>query len=185
MLGLNPGAAQPEFQGLHGSFTNQIRSSSYSEWAETVPYASAEWEAAKGVNTYLRNRVTFAKRLHADERVGADRLLFMELYPFHSSRVTASMHIPSAVLERFVFAPLGEIDSEFIFAFGKPWQRVAIMLGLGEGEVLRAAWQTPSREARLYPLRSGQTLIVMSQSGYAGPPGAEDTSKLRRSLNFR
>lgn len=42
MLGLNPGAAQPEFQSMEGIFTEQIRTSSYSDWAATVPYGSEE-----------------------------------------------------------------------------------------------------------------------------------------------
>lgn len=122
MLGLNPGAAQPEFQSMDGFFTQQIRDSSYSEWAATVPYASEEWEAAKGVNVYLRNRVSFARRLHSDSGIDASQLLFMELYPFHSTRVTSAMNPPAHLLERFVFAPLAEIDVEHIFAFGKALQ---------------------------------------------------------------
>jgi hypothetical protein len=54
--------------------------------------------------------------------------------------------------------------------------------GLGEGSTLTAAWTTPSREARSYPLNNNQSLIVMNQHGYAGPPGAADTEALRHAI---
>lgn len=184
MLGLNPGIATPEFQSMEGIFTRQIRESSYSEWASTAPYVSDVWESEKGANVYLRNRLSFAQRLHDEPEIQANQLLFMELYPFHSARVTASMTPPMHLLERFVFEPLAEFDVEHIFAFGKPWSGVAKQLGLS-GRPLEVDWRTGSRESTVYPLKSGQNLVVLSQTGYAGPPGVEDTELLRQELGYR
>jgi hypothetical protein len=185
MLGLNPGQSALDFQGTDGVFTRQIAASSYSEWAASGPYVGAAWEAAKGRNKYQRDRLAFAQRLYEDESIRAHDVLHVELYPFHSKRVTAPIRPPAEVLERYVLAPIAEMDRQHIFAFGKPWFTVAENAGLGPGRKLRAKWTSASRLARAYPLPSGQDLIVMAQSGYAGPPGATDVSTLKRELAIR
>ena len=48
MLGLNPGAAAPRFQGVDGIYTEQIRRTSYGEWAAT---------ARAGRGTHLAGRL--------------------------------------------------------------------------------------------------------------------------------
>lgn len=121
MLGLNPGAAAIEFQGQVGLFTREIAASKYSQWAATSPYTSQAWESVKGKNRYHRNRLKFARRLHKNEDIQANALLYLELYPFHSKRVSATIDPDPDLLHRFVFGPLGEIDVAHIFAFGKPW----------------------------------------------------------------
>ena len=125
-----------------------------------------------------RNRLKFARRLHKNEDIQANALLYLELYPFHSKRVSATIDPDPDLLHRFVFGPLGEIDVAHIFGFGKPWIRVAERIGLGPGVRLQARWNTPSRVARSYRLPTGQDLIVLSQNGYAGPPGEADTATL-------
>lgn len=184
MLGLNPGAAALDFQGQGGLFTRQIAASSYSQWAGTAPYTGEAWESAMGKNRYHRNRLSFARRLHQRENLRAEDLLYVELYPFHSRRVTGAIDPDPDVLDRFVFGPIGDLDVGQVFAFGKPWTRVAERIGLGVGEPLRVTWQTPSREARSYRLPTGQDLIILSQNGYAGPPGEADTETLRCELRL-
>lgn len=182
MLGLNPGPPAPEFQGVGGVFTKQIVQSSYSQWARSGAYTRPTWELANGRNKYHRNRLSFARRFVMDDATQPEELLYLELYPFHSKRVTAPIRPPREVLDMFLLNPLAEIDVEFVFAFGKPWHAAAETLGLGSGVNVWAKWSTPSREARTYRLPSGQRLVVMSQGGYAGPPGQADTEALRGEL---
>lgn len=182
MLGLNPGPPAPEFQGANGIFTRQIAQTSYRQWAGSGAYTSLAWESANGRNKYHRDRLSFARRFVMDDATQPEDLLYLELYPFHSKRVTAPIRPPRDVLDRFLLDPLAEIDVEFVFAFGKPWHAAAETLGLGSGLKVWAKWSTPSREARTYRLPSGQSLVVMSQGGYAGPPGESDTSALRAAL---
>lgn len=182
MLGLNPGPPAPEFQGVDGIFTKQIAQTSYSEWAGSGAYTGPQWESAKGRNKYQRDRLSFARRFVMDDDVQPEDLLYLELYPFHSKRVTAPIRPPRDVLDRFLLDPLAEIDTEFVFAFGKPWHAAAETLGLDSGLKVWAKWSIRSREARAYRLPSGQRLVVMSQGGYAGPPGPADTEALRSEL---
>jgi len=95
------------------------------------------------------------------------------------------MHPPGDVLREFVLDPIGELNSQHVFAFGKPWFSVPARIGLPPGRELSVPWATRSREARVYPLPSGQDLIVMAQNGYAGPPGAPDTAALAKALGLR
>lgn len=182
MLGLNPGAASHPFQGDEGVFTRRIAETSYSGWAASAPYTSAAWEAVHGRNKYHRDRLAFAQRFLQDTSIAAEDLLLMELFPFHSNRVTAPMRPPRSVLDPFVFAPLAEIDTEHVFAFGKPWLAALSAVGLQPLTPVAARWSTPSRSAVPFRLPSGQQVIVLTQSGYAGPPGAGDTEALIHAL---
>ncbi|MFT4220512.1 MAG: hypothetical protein QM611_08355 [Microbacterium sp.] len=185
MLGLNPGAAVPSFQAPGGVFFEQLKTMSYSEWAATVPYASKEWESFAGRNRFYQNRFAFARRLLDDPRWPASDGVYFELYPYHSSGVTAAMSPPGDVLREFVLDPIGELDTQHVFAFGKPWFWVPDRIGLRAGRDLNVEWSTAGRQARIYPLPSGQDLIVMAQPGYAGPPGAADTAALMNALGLR
>lgn len=185
MLGLNPGAAVPSFQAPGGVFFEQLRSMTYSSWAATVPYASREWEAFAGRNRFYQNRFAFARRLLGDPTWPASDGVFFELFPYHSSGVTAPMNPPASALREFVLDPIGELDTQHVFAFGKPWFSVPERIGLLPGRELHVRWSTPSRTARVYRLPSDQDLVVMAQNGYAGPPGAADTAALARSLGMR
>ena len=137
-----------------------------------------------GPNRYHRNRLQFARRLHGDPSIEATDLLYMELYPFQSKRVTGPMAPPPDLLARYILNPIAELDVPFVFAFGKPWLAVATAIGLGQGRQLDIAWATPSRSARSYPLTRRQSLIVMTQHAYSGPPGRADTEALRVTLAY-
>lgn len=182
MLGLNPGGPAPDFQGKDGIYTERIRATSYREWAASGPYTDEVWEAANGRNKYQRDRLAFARRFTGNENVQPSDLLFIELLPFHSRRVTAAIQPPADVLDRFVFAPIAELEAQHVFAFGKPWHGAARALGLGVGMALSVEWSAPGREARTYRLPGGKRLVVVTQPGYAGPPGAVDTSALLSAL---
>lgn len=182
LLGLNPGQADLTFQGPEGTFTQEIATRSYRHWAAGGPYTRAAWEKTNGHNVYHRNRVAFARRWHGNETVSPESLLGVELFPWHSRRVTAAMRPPLDVLREWVWEPLAQIDVPHVFAFGKPWLAAAETAGLGTGRELSVPWDTPSRHAVLFGLPGGQHLVVAHQDGYAGPPGAVDTQRLRAVL---
>jgi hypothetical protein len=184
LLGLNPGQGDPDFQGRHGFFQQDIRKAGYSSWAAAAPYTSEAWESAHGRNKYHRDRVAFAQRLTGDASIAARDLLLVELYPFHSRRVTAVMAPPGDLLNRFILAPIAELDVEFVFAFGKPWVAAAAAMGLGSPRELPIPWTASGRRALSFRLNREQQLIVMHQSGYSGPPGEADTAALQRALGY-
>nr|WP_141679998.1 hypothetical protein [Tessaracoccus lapidicaptus] len=185
MLGLNPGAPAPAFQSMEGIYTERVRETSYGDWASSGPYTDDAWETAHGRNRYHQNRLSFARRLHGDDSIQNHDLLYIELYPFHSKAVTAAIAPPSDLLSRFVLDPISELETPFVFAFGKPWLKAATRLGLGDGHQLLVSWATASRSARIFPLTRNQRLVVVTQLGYAGPPGASDTDALIGALHSR
>jgi hypothetical protein len=182
MLGLNPGGADLAFQGLNGLYTRKIKRTAYSKWAATAPYTDQEWETPHGPNVYHRNRLAFARRWHNNPELQPKDLLIVELYPWHSHHVTGPIHPPNALLREWVWEPLADIGAEHVFAFGKPWLRAAQQFGLGAGRELQAPWTVPSRHAVVFTLPSDQQLVVLHQRGYAGPPAAVDTERLRTTL---
>lgn len=185
MLGLNPGAPAPTFQSMQGIYTQRVRETSYGDWAKSGPYTDAAWEEAHGRNRYHQSRLSFARRLHSDNSIQAQELLYIELYPFHSKSVTAAITPPADLLNRFILDPINELETPFIFAFGKPWLKAATNLGLGDGHQLPVDWTTASRTALMFPLTRNQHLVVVTQLGYAGPPGATDTDALAAALRVR
>lgn len=184
LLGLNPGRAAPAFQAPDGIFTEEIRHTSYSRWAAGAPYSSPAWEEKQKTNRYHASRLRFARTLLERPDLGQESLTTFELYPWHSTAVTAAMSPPHEVLERFVWAPLREMDRPFVFAFGKPWVQAGRDLGLGDGKPLDVAWSSPNRSSRTYQLPHGPTLVVIHQLGYAGPPSPSETDRLRKYLGL-
>jgi len=189
-LALNPGQAEFGFQGRDGRFAAEVARLGYGEWAKTDPYGGAEWErfntvnrarrSGRRVNPHREKLLRFARRLTSDPNIQGSDLLMVELYPWHSRRVNAKISPPASVLHEFVWAPLGEVDVDTVFAFGKPWLEVANRLGL---EATRhwgpTAFRSPAREGAVFALPSGhQRLVVLWQAGYAGPPGDADVDRL-------
>ena len=89
MLGLNPGPPSLQFQGPDGVFTQQVADQGYESWAASAPYTSELWERVNSRNKYHRDRLAFAQRFNYDESIHPKDLLYLELYPFHSKRVSA------------------------------------------------------------------------------------------------
>jgi hypothetical protein len=188
ILGLNPGQAVLGFQARDGIFANAIREGgSYSAWAAPNPYLSETWTRVHGRNRYHTARLRFAQGWLEDPGLTPNELLTLELYPWHSKRVTASIVPRIDVVERFIWEPLAEIPVEFVFAFGKPWLAACQELGLPEqgrwgrgGENYGST--VSSRTVVEFELPSGQSVIVLWQSGYAGPPALDDAQRLRERL---
>lgn len=98
--------------------------------------------------------------------------------------MTAPIAPPAEIIETFVWQPLADIPVELVFAFGKAWLWVCDALGLPEvgrwgRDGVDLGSPVASRVAVAFALPSGQWVIVSWQSGYAGPPGSEDTLRLR------
>jgi 5-methylcytosine-specific restriction endonuclease McrA len=187
-LGLNPGQACPDFQARSGIFAREIRErGSYSAWAATSPYLGEEWLRVNRSNRYASSRLRFAREWLQDDEFAADQLLTLELYPWHSKRVTASIVPPADIIETFVWQPLADISVELVFAFGKPWLGVCDALGLPEvgrwgRDGVDLGSSVASRAAVAFALPSGQWVVVSWQSGYAGPPGSADALRLRERI---
>jgi hypothetical protein len=189
-LALNPGQAELGFQGRTGRFADQVARLGYREWAKTDPYGGAEWErfntvnrarrSGRRVNPHREKLLRFARRWQTDPTIQGKDLLMIELYPWHSRRVNAKIAPPASVLDEFVWAPLGELDVNTVFAFGKPWLEVANRLGLETTQQWGpTAFGSSARDGAVFSLPSGhQRLVVLWQSGYAGPPGNADVERL-------
>ena len=181
-LGLNPGQADLEFQGRSGHFAAEIaRLGGFSAWAATAPYLRDPWRAAHPKNPYHEARLAFARRWTGDGCAQSRDVLVMELFPWHSDKVTATMRPTRDVLDRFVWAPLACFDDPNVFAFGSQWLGAARAIGLIQAPI-ELPFNVPGRQGRVFGLPSGQRLVVVWQTGYAGPPGAPDVEVLRQAL---
>ena len=187
-LGLNPGQAFPELQGREGAFGDEIRrAGSYSAWAAENPYLGLTWQKFAGrPNRYHTARQRFAQ--HWTE-AGSDvpKVLTLELFPWHSTEVTAVMAPPLDIIRDFVWEPLADLGCEILFAFGRPWSNVCERLQLKplrEWRFGKASFPfaVSSRVARTFELPTRGQVCITWQVGYAGPPGREDARRLREAL---
>jgi hypothetical protein len=189
ILGLNPGQYFPAMQARTCMFAEEIRrAGSYSSWAATHPYDREPWWSFRGGrNTYFTSRLRFAANWLDDPSVTHNDMLIFELYPWHSTAVTAPIRPPGDVIDQFVWLPVSEIDTAYVFAFGKHWASLAEQLNLptvaclGHGGEPYGS-QVPSRAVRVHPLPSGQLLVIEWHAGSAGPPRRDETELLHRRL---
>lgn len=191
VLGLNPGGYSPRFQARDGIFAKEIREAgSYSKWVTTWPYDREPWTAIMGPNRYYRNRLAFTRNWTGDASCSHPELLIFEAYPWHSTAVTGAMRPNGDIIDEFVWQPISELPTPDVFAFGRPWEKLATDLGLPLRERLGVGGldygsAVPSRVVRVYELPSSQRLIVAWHSGSAGPPSAKETALLRHALDDR
>ena len=137
-----------------------------------------------------RSRRHFARVWLSDPSATLNDLLIVELYPWHSARVTAAMRPPADLLDQFIWKPLSELRVAHYFAFGRPWQRAAEAIGLRRVAALGAGGTpygstVPSRAVRIYKTPSDHTLVVEWPAGGAGPPRADEVEILRRAIASR
>lgn len=181
-LGLNPGGADMVMQGRNGVFAQEIRQlGSYSAWAATAPSLRSAWTDRHGRNRYLHATVTFAGRWHG-HAPSADDVLIMELFPWHSPRLTGSLRPDPGLIREWVWEPLSVLATKVIFAFGKPWAQHAERLGLPVRRI-EAPFRSPGRRLAVADLPSDQTLVVQWCPGQANPSAPHDVEVLRDALN--
>lgn len=188
MLGLNPGQAHLDFQARNGTFADEIRSmGAFSKWAATWPYLRDPWVSQKGPNRYHRSRLRFLRDWTADSALDTAAMVNVEMYPWHSTSVTAVMRPDPGIIREWVLNPVRELDAP-VFAFGAPWLDLLPRLGLAEvdrlgrgGRPYRSAVAT--RTVAVFDL-DGRPLIAEKHSGSAGPPNTHETLLLQEALGL-
>jgi hypothetical protein len=181
-LGLNPGPADLRFQGRGGAFASEYeRLRGFSNWAVTEPYLRDPWRAVHGHNRYHENLRAFARTWVQDPALRSRDVLVLELYPWHSHRVTATMAPPTDLIDEFIWQPIAEIDLPEVIAIGSDWQRVAQRLGLRE-RPLEVQFTDRTRRARAFELPTGQWLAVTWHQSSNSPPNTLDARALKRGL---
>jgi hypothetical protein len=204
MLALNPGNAfmgketwmgrqpMPDLQSRRGRFAEQIKESdgSYTMWARQ-PF---DWPALNGgsPHPFVTSRMRFANDWILEETVEPDEVVWFDLYPWHSKSwnfIDVRHAEVQNLIETYVAQPIAALDSDWTFAFGKPWFDVLPAIGFDKvveiGGATRDLWdnQTPSRVVGVFASRtSGCRVIAMRHSGSAGPPKQSEVASLRRYL---
>jgi hypothetical protein len=188
-LALNPGASSQEMQSRTGLLVDEIkRMGSYRAWAASWPYLRDIWVKNMGRNRHHTSRLTFMRRWWDQPGLKADDMLSFELYPWHSPRLTAPVRPDPELIQRYVFAPLEELDAPPIFAFGADWfsmlehhLRLPVRARLGVGGDPYPT-QAAGRSVVVFSLPSGATVIAVKHRGSAGPPSASETLLLQEAL---
>ncbi len=185
VLAYHAGKSDLTFQGRTGLFADEINTfGSYSTWAASAPYSRAPWTSRNGRNRFQDRVRLFARRFHHDDAIEAEDILVFEHFPWHVTSMNITPSPSKATLESMVWAPLAEIDTDMVFAFGGAWVEAADAAGLflidrlGQGG-RPLSGETEARSVLVYRMPSGQRLVVGWQKGYLGPPGAADTEVLR------
>jgi len=176
-------------QSATGVLADEIRRmGSYRAWAASWPYLRDIWVKNMGRNRHHTSRLTFMRRWWDQPGLKADDMLSFELYPWHSPRLTAPIRPDPELIQRYVFAPLEELDAPPIFAFGVPWfsmledhLRLPTIARLGVGGDPYPT-QVADRAVAVFALSSGALVIAVKQGGYAGPPSAQETVLLQEAL---
>ncbi|WP_437605088.1 hypothetical protein WMF20_28365 [Sorangium sp. So ce834] len=186
VLGLNPGVGYPKLHGRDGIWTNRIREASFSRCFERSPPGDRNWLELHGrESVYWRNLIRFGQRWCGDGFTFR-QLLNFELYPWHSNSLTAGLRCPPEVVDRYVFQPLAEVETRYVFAFGRGWDDVCRGLGLpvvrryGDGADPFPGASSPGWTVVVFRSATMAAPIIVSwQHGYAGPPGERRLETLR------
>lgn len=196
VLALNPGRATPAFQGVDGTFSDEIRRfGSYREWAKSWPYLRDPWNAAepRGYNHHHRGRMVFLRRWFRDPSMESDARVDFELYPWHSTSVTARMRPEPGIVRDYIWGPLSELPIEFIFAFGGPWIEVLpylpgveIVDWIGDGGRPYATTSKPTAKRTVIKASTptGAWFIFEKHSGGATPPSANEMNIIKSEFGF-
>ena len=207
LLALNPGNAfmgveswmgkqpMPDLQSRRGKFAQQIMESngSYTQWARQ-PF---DWPALNGgsPHPFVTSRMRFVNDWVSGNTVEPDEVVWFDLYPWHS-KSWSSIDVRKAdvlnLIDTYVAQPIAALESDWVFAFGKPWFDVLPVIGFDKvveiGGTGAELWdnQTPSRIVGVFSSRkSGCRVIAMRHSGSAGPPKQSEVASLRKLLDSK
>jgi hypothetical protein len=159
----------------------------------------------KTLDSARRDDADQALALERVQAVRQDRVEVLPLIELHRRPVDAAGHPHPCVLRHlvhvvqvhrasaeiidwFVWQPAAEIDTEYIFAFGRRWTDLAQELDLpllgqlGNGGT-HCGSKVPSRAVRVFRLPSDQRLVVEWHAGSAGPPRRDEVGLLRDALH--
>lgn len=189
MLGLNPGRANTAFQGRGGVFATEIATAgSFGEWASSWPYLRDPWVADVGPNRFHSARLAFLRRWIGEPQLHAEAMVAFEMYPWHSTSITAAMRPDPGLVRTWVLEPVRALGQP-VFAFGAPWLELLPRLGLVEVDRLGLGGrpygsEVASRTVAVFDL-DGVPIVAEKHSGGAGPPSAPETEMLRDALAAR
>ena len=189
VLGLNPGVGYPQLQAADGVWAQRIRATTYSRCLDRVAYDDPAWLELHGRNSpYWNKLMHFGRRWTRDDALLPGQVLNFELYPWHSDRVQGRFDIPPDLLDKYVWAPIGELKLREVFAYGKAWFDICAKFGwpllarYGPQHEPVPCSDTPGWNLAIFAMPTGQRAVISWQSGYAGPPGPERTECLRSLL---
>jgi hypothetical protein len=140
-----------------------------------------------GPNRYLTSRLAFLRTWTGQPTLTADAMVTFELYPWHSTAVTASMRPDPGSVREFVWQPVRQLGAP-VFAFGKPWFGL-LEDGLGLQVVDRLGaggrpypTEVPSRAVLVLRGQDGPVVVAERHLGSAGPPRSSQTRLLREAI---
>lgn len=194
VLALNPGEVFPDFQYRNGHFAREIRHlGSYSRWAATWPYLRDEGpRLPKGRGRKFHNmRWSFLKNWYRAPSLPASKMLAFELYPWHSTGLTAPILMSSPdvarFIERYIWEPIIDTGTPYVFGVGKDWFPVLSSLATDEVVTLgrdgeRCHFNEPTRTV-LVARGPNDILIIGNKIGnVASPIPAADVEVLLHEL---
>ncbi|MGH2660720.1 MAG: anti-phage DNA glycosylase Brig1, partial [Actinomycetota bacterium] len=184
-LALNPGRADLSFQGRGGLFAEEIRGlGSYAAWARTWPYLRDPWITTHGANRHHGTRLRFLRRWFGDEALGPERMVGVELYPWHSTSLTAPIRPPVEIVHEFVLEPIAELGEATVFAFGAAWFSLLPAVGVEVVARLGAGGRpygsrVPSRAVLIGRTPERSLVVAEKHTGSASPPSRREVELLR------
>jgi hypothetical protein len=139
-----------------------------------------------GPNRYLRSRLGFL-RTWTEQPLTPDEMVTFELYPWHSTAVTASIRPDPGIVREFVWQPIRELGAP-VFAFGAPWFGL-LEDGLGLQVVDRLGvggrpypTEVPSRAVLVLRDEGGLIIVAERHRGGAGPPRRSEARVLHEAI---
>lgn len=188
-LDLNPGRADLAFQGQNGIWAEKIHElGSYDAFSGWRPYLSSLWTDRHGPNRHSNARLKFMHRWYEDPALSNEGYRSFELYPWHSTGVTAPMRPDPDIIRQFIWEPIAELGNPPVFAFGAPWfpiletnsgLREIARLGKG-GRPYGSA--VPSRSVLVMASPTGGLVLAEKKQSFASPPSATEVARLREAV---
>lgn len=198
-LALNPGPVYEEFQYTRGTFVNELREQSYTQWAARWRYLDEGKPRVEGGLKFHGKRFRFLQRWVDDSSLGRDAMLAFELYPWHSQKLNAPFRLGSisrSLIRRYIWEPIDASGARYIFGVGAPWLRLLPDLGLQVlGHIATPAKARDrdevvgfSCERRVVVCKTERGAVALGMQtfgGFPAPPNPDDTRILKEALQHR
>ena len=95
--------------------------------------------------------------------------------------------VESVCVREYVWEPIADLGAPFVFAFGAPWFKLLPELGVSAIATLGRGGRTyastvSSRSVLIGSSTAGSIVIAEKHAGAAGPPSAEETTRMREAV---
>lgn len=95
--------------------------------------------------------------------------------------------VESVCVREYVWEPIADRGAPFVFAFGAPWFKLLPELGVSAIATLGRGGRTyastvSSRSVLIGSSTAGSIVIAEKHAGAAGPPSAEETTRMREAV---